>query len=75
MSKEDVKLEIQVPKGVIDFLTDMLRFADRSATPKEFIEEEVRGIPECVISSLPSSLFNYDDIRERYGLKQKGDGE
>ena len=71
MTKKMVRLTIEVPKGVVDFLQDLSNMGGLTGTAKEYIEEEVAGIPESVFASLSNVYFDVDRMRKRYGLEEE----
>ncbi len=71
MSKETVKIELQIPKGVVDFLTDLFKLGCFQQAPKEFLEHETVCVVESIIDDLPMTWFDKDKILERYGLDKE----
>jgi methyl coenzyme M reductase alpha subunit len=71
MSKKTVKLTLEVPKGVIDFLTDLFTLGGYENSIPKFIEKEVAQIPESIMGALPDTWFDMDYIRKKYGLDKK----
>jgi len=68
MSKETVTLTLEVPKGVIDFLTDLFKFGGIQENPKEFLEKETVKTVKSTLCDLPNEWFDERKILERYGL-------
>jgi hypothetical protein len=71
MSKEIVKLTLEVPRGVIDFLTDLFRFGGIQQTPKEFLEEETVKTVKSILGEFPNSFFDEHEILKQYGLDEE----
>ena len=71
MTKKMVRLTIEVPKGVVDFLQDLSKMGGLVGTAKEYIEEEVASIPETVFGSLSNVYFDIDRMRKKYGLEKE----
>jgi hypothetical protein len=71
MSKAMVTLTLEVPKGVIDFLTDLFKFGGIQETPKEFLEKETVKTVKSILCDLPNQWFNERKILERYGLDKE----
>lgn len=66
--KEMTKVELVIPKGVIDFLTDLFKFSGEEQPLKEFLAEELVGSVKSILQNLPNTLFDTDKLLERYGL-------
>jgi hypothetical protein len=71
MTAETVKLTLEVPKGVIDFLTDLFKFGGIQETPKEFLENETVGTVKSILGEFPNSWFDEKEILKRYGLDKE----
>jgi hypothetical protein len=71
MSKKTVKLTLEVPKGAIDFLTDLLKLSGTKQTPKEFLEEETVNIVKGILVDLPSTWFDEHKVLEWYELDKE----
>jgi len=71
MSKETVTLTLEVPKGVVDFLTDLFKFGCIQQTPKGFLEKEALVTVKGILGDLPTTWFDSDKILERYGLGEE----
>jgi len=71
MTAETVRLTLEVPKGVIDFLTDLFKFGGIQENPKEFLEKETVNTVKGILGSLPNTWFDEREILERYGLDKE----
>jgi hypothetical protein len=71
MSKETVELTLEVPKGVIDFLTDLFKFGGIQETPKEFLERETVGTVKSILGEFPTSWVDEKELLKRYGLDKE----
>ena len=71
MSKAMVTLTLEVPKGVIDFLSDLFKFGGIQETPKEFLEKETVNTVKSILCNLPDTWFDEHKILERYGLDKE----
>jgi hypothetical protein len=67
--KNTVKLEIEVPKGVLNFLADLVKFAGVDMPPKDVIEEEVAKLGSAIAHEIANSWFRAEDLVTRYGLE------
>lgn len=68
MTAETVKLTLEVPKGVIDFLTDLFKLGCIQQTPKGFLEKDALVAVKGILGDLPRTWFDEDKILKRYGL-------
>jgi hypothetical protein len=68
MSKQTVKITLEVPKGIIDFVTDLLKFSGEEQPVDEFLAEELVGSVRSILEGLPNTWFDRDRLLERYGL-------
>jgi len=68
MTAETVKLTLEVPKGVIDFLSDLFKFSGDPQPVNEFLAEELVGSVRSILEGLPNTWFDRDKLLERYGL-------
>jgi len=71
MTKKMVRLTIEVPKGVVDLLQDLSNMGGLVGTAKEYIEEEVAGIPAAIFGCLSNAYFDTDRMRKKYGLEKE----
>ena len=71
MTAETVKLTLEVPKGVIDFLTDLFKLGCIEETPEKFLENEAVNTVKSILGDLPNHWFDTDKILERYGLGEE----
>jgi hypothetical protein len=71
MTKETVTLTLEVPKGVIDFLTDLFALGGSENSVSKFIQEEVARLPDSIMGSLPNTWFETDYIRKKYHLEEQ----
>jgi hypothetical protein len=67
--KRKVKVTIEVPQGVLDFLRDFSNAGLRIGVPELYIAAQVAKIPEQIMSGMSDTLFDQDWLREKYGLK------
>jgi hypothetical protein len=71
MSKQTVTLTLEVPKGVIDFLTDLFKLGCIEETPEKFLEAETVNTVKSILGDLPNHWFDERKILERYGLDEE----
>ena len=71
MTAETVKLTLDVPKGIVDFVTDLFKFSGEEQPLEEFLAEELVGSVKSILGDLPNSWFDRDKLLERYGLDEK----
>jgi len=67
--KRTVKVTIQIPRGVLDFLDDLLRFSNLDTTGLQVIEREVTKLPAQLLSSLEGEWIHPGNLLEKYGLE------
>jgi len=67
-SQGSIKLQIDVPLGLMNLISDLLKFGNQTVTPREFIKEHVAQIGEDILNDLSIGTFNHEDLRRRYGL-------
>lgn len=70
MSKATVKITLEVPKGVIDFLTDLFKLGGTEENLKEFLEQETVNTVKSILGELPGTWFDEDKILKRYSLEK-----
>ena len=63
-----VKITLEVPKGVIDFLKEFFKFSGYDEPIEEFLSNELLGSVKSILGDLPNTWFNAEDILKRYGL-------
>jgi hypothetical protein len=68
MTAETVKLTLEVPKGIIDFVMDLFKFSGEEQSIEEFLTDELVGSVKSILHDLPNTWFDVDKILERYGL-------
>ena len=68
MNKETVRLTLEVPKGIVDFVTDLFKFSCEEQPVEEFLAEELVGSVRSILEGLPNTWFDRDKLLERYGL-------
>ena len=71
MSKKTVKLTLEVPRGVVDFVTDLFKFSGDPQPVQEFLASELVGSVKSILGDLPNSWFDTEKILERYGLDKE----
>jgi len=71
MTAETVKLTLEVPKGVIDFLTDLFKLGCIEETPQKFLENETVNTVKSILGDLPNQWFDERKILERYRLDKE----
>jgi hypothetical protein len=71
MKKETVKLTLEVPKGVIDFLTDLFALGGSENSVSKFIKEEVARLPDGIMGSLPNTWLDMEYIRKKHHLEEQ----
>jgi hypothetical protein len=71
MSKQTVTVTLEVPKGIVDFVSDLFKFSGEEQPVEEFLAEElVRGV-KSILGDLPRTWFDGDKILQRYGLDKE----
>ena len=71
MTSETVKLTLEVPKGVMDFVTDLFKFSGETQSIEEFLAKELTGSVRSILEDLPTTWFDRDTLLKRYGLDEK----
>ena len=71
MSKQTVKITLEVPKGIVDFVTDLFKFSCEEQPVEEFLAEELVGSVKSILEGLPNTWFDERKILERYGLDKE----
>jgi hypothetical protein len=67
---EKVKVEIEVPMGIVEFLDHLGEVPYTNVpTVKEFAEQAVLGDFEALLSQMPCSMFDYAGIHRWYGVR------
>jgi hypothetical protein len=65
---ETVKVELQLPKGVVDFSSDLLKFSCQDTPVEQFLAEELTGAVKSTLQDLPAEWFDEKKILKKYGL-------
>jgi hypothetical protein len=71
MTAETVRVTLEVPKGVVDFVSDLFRLSGKEQPVEEFLAEELVGSVKSLLKDLPTTWFDSDKLLERYGLGNK----
>ena len=71
MTAETVKLTLEVPRGIVDFVTDLFKFSGEEQPVEEFLAEELVRSVKGIFSDLPRTWFSGGKILERYDLDKE----
>jgi hypothetical protein len=71
MTAETVKLTLELPKGVVDFASDLLKFGGSEQSVEEFLAEELTGDVRSILEDLPTGWFDREKLLQRYGLNKE----
>jgi hypothetical protein len=71
MTAETVKIELELPKGVVDFASDLLKFSGSEQSIEQFLAKELVGDVRSILEDLPTGWFDREKLLQRYGLNKE----
>jgi hypothetical protein len=71
MTSKTVKITLEVPKGLVDFASDLLKFSCEEQPVEEFLAKELIGDVKSIAEDLPRTWFDTDKVLKRYGLDKE----
>jgi hypothetical protein len=68
MATETVKIELELPKGVVDFASDLLKFSGDTQPVEQFLAAELTGSVKGILQDLPRTFFDQAKMLAKYNL-------
>jgi hypothetical protein len=66
MTAETIKIELELPRAIVDFVGDLTRLTGQSV--EEFLAGELVEDIRSILGDLPRSLIDPDKVAKKYGL-------